>query len=382
MPELVKALILMQAIPKVWEAATSKCLHDYMHMENVNNTASSKSGSSSGSSRSSVADPAAKELPLTLNCVQNAIIQQQQRPRPPQHQQQRGQQQQNNQQQHAPPLNQEKGKKTKQQQQGTRGGIDRDAGNSGGNCPHGHSHFASVASTITPPFSSVMKHKDRVALNAIEQSLRAEIATKPYNLGSPPPANFKGFWDESCDSTLDCPPPPPKKKNPASMQKFTGFKSSESVFEDVCESRPLADRIGVSKTAKTLKGFEGIVAAKVRCTDKLASKAHSSLQERIGTVASLSKCPLEDDDGPGYISSHSSKRAHGVDPDEDDDVEMDNGNHLTSLFSDDVDNDIAKAAGVEDDIPDNVSLGSFYDNPLVPYLDLLPNTDTTSQRCS
>ncbi|KAK1221449.1 hypothetical protein PQX77_015742 [Marasmius sp. AFHP31] len=72
MPELVKALILVQAVPKVWEAAASKCLYDYMHMENVNDTASNKSGSSS--SKSSVADPNAEKLPLTLNCVQNAIM--------------------------------------------------------------------------------------------------------------------------------------------------------------------------------------------------------------------------------------------------------------------------------------------------------------------
>ncbi|KAK1223231.1 hypothetical protein PQX77_013895 [Marasmius sp. AFHP31] len=211
-----------------------------------------------------------------------------------------------------------------------------------------------MASIITPPFSSVTKRKHWVALNAIEQSLRAEIATGPDNLwagyrpsstwdktypdlnfkatsrlppsqarGSPPPANFKGFWDESCDSTLDCPPPPPKKKNPASMQKLTGFKPLETVFEDVRESHSLADRIGVSKTAKTLKGFEGIVAAEVRCTEELASKARSSLQEHIGAVTSFSKHTLEDDDGPGYLSTSSSKCACSVDPDEDDDVEMD-----------------------------------------------------------
>ncbi|KAK1221450.1 hypothetical protein PQX77_015743 [Marasmius sp. AFHP31] len=133
-----------------------------------------------------------------------------------------------------------------------------------------------MASTITPPFSSVTKRKDWVALNAIEQSLCAEIATEPDNFragGSPPPANFKGFWEESCNSTLDR-PPPPKKKNLASMQKFTGFKPLE---------------IGVSKMAKTRKGFEGIVVAKVRRTDELANKACSSLQECTGAVASLSK---------------------------------------------------------------------------------------------
>ncbi|KAK1225936.1 hypothetical protein PQX77_011102 [Marasmius sp. AFHP31] len=77
MPEVVKAPILVQATPKVWEAAAFKCLHDYTHMENINNTASSKSGSSSSSSRSSkssVADPDSKKLPLTLDCIQNAIM--------------------------------------------------------------------------------------------------------------------------------------------------------------------------------------------------------------------------------------------------------------------------------------------------------------------
>ncbi|KAK1230429.1 hypothetical protein PQX77_006483 [Marasmius sp. AFHP31] len=135
-----------------------------------------------------------------------------------------------------------------------RGGIDRDAGNSGGNHggnrPHGHSYFASVVSTITPPFPSITKCKNWVALNAIEQSLHAEIATEPDYLwasdcppstwdetyvdlnfkimsclassharGSPPPATFKGFWDESYDSTLTQPPPPAKKKNPATMRE-------------------------------------------------------------------------------------------------------------------------------------------------------------------
>ncbi|KAK1230768.1 hypothetical protein PQX77_006135 [Marasmius sp. AFHP31] len=73
MPELVKALIPVQAIPKVWEAAASKCLHDYTHMENINDTASSKSGSSS-SSKSSVADPDSEKWPLTLNHIHNAIM--------------------------------------------------------------------------------------------------------------------------------------------------------------------------------------------------------------------------------------------------------------------------------------------------------------------
>ncbi|KAK1216466.1 hypothetical protein PQX77_020908 [Marasmius sp. AFHP31] len=421
----------MQAIPKVWEAAASKCLHDFSH-ELVDDDASS----SNRNNTIRVPRPPGSKPGLTLDHVQDTIMveyerlnpqfagqltavkcsgtnapsfQQQQRPCPPQHQQQRGQQQQQNQQQH-------KGKKKKKQQQGTHGDIDKDAGNSGGNRggnrPHNHFHFASVASTITPPFSSVTKRKDWVALNAIEQSLCAEITTKPDNLwagyrppstwdethpdlnfkaasrlpssharGSPPPATFKGFWDKSCDSTL-APPPPAKKKNPANMQKFTGFKPSESVFEDVRESRSLADRIGVSEMVRYLKPLEDVVATEARLTDQLASKACSSLQEHIGAVASSSKRTLEDDDGPGYSSSSSSKCSHSVGPDEvDEDVDMGDGNDLTSLFGDDVDN-IAEAAGVEEDVLDNVSLGSFYDNPLVPYLDLLPNTDTTQQRCS
>ncbi|KAK1215711.1 hypothetical protein PQX77_021673 [Marasmius sp. AFHP31] len=321
------------------------------------------------------------------------LFQQQQHPRPPQHQQQRGQQQQqNNQQQRAPPSNQDKGKKKKQQQQGTCGGINRDAGNSGGNgsgnCPHGHSHFASVASTITPPFS-VTKRKDRVALNAIEQSLRAEIASEnTYPLltsrdpwagyippstwdetypdlnfkavsrlppscarGSPPPATFKGFWDDSCDSTLaQAPPPPQKKKNPAVMQKFTGFKPSD-----------------VPKTMRYLKPLKNVVASKVHRSDQLVSKARTSLEDRIGPVASSSKRTLEEDDkeddGPGYSSSSSSKRACSIGSDEvDEDVDMGDGNDLTSLSGDDVDDDIAEAAGVEEDVLDNVSLGSFYDD--------------------
>ncbi|KAK1217470.1 hypothetical protein PQX77_019870 [Marasmius sp. AFHP31] len=170
--------------------------------------------------------------------------------------------------------------------------------------------------------------------------------------GSPPPATFKGFWDESCDSTL-APPPSAKKKNPANMQKFTGFKPSESVFEDVRESRSLADRIGVPKTVRYLKPLKDVVATEACRSDQLASKARTSLQERIGAVASSSKRTLEDDDGPGYSSSSSSKHSH-----------MGDGNDLTSLFGDDVDDDIAEAAGVEEDVPDNVSLGSFYDDPV------------------
>ncbi|KAK1216581.1 hypothetical protein PQX77_020785 [Marasmius sp. AFHP31] len=393
------------AIPKVWEAAASKCLHDFSHELDDDNASSND-----GNNNIRIPCSPSGKPGLTLDRVQDAIMveyerlnpqsagqltavkrsgtnaplfqQQQQRPRPPQRQQQRGQQQQQqNQQQHAPPWNQDKGKKKKQQQQGMHGGIDRDAGSSnrGGNRPHGHSHFVSVASTITPPFSSVIKRKDRVALNAIEQSLRAEIATKPDNLwagyrplstwdktypdlnfkavshlpssrarGSPPPATFKGFWDELCNSTLT-PPPPAKKKNPANMQKFTGFKPSESVFEDVCESRLLANRIGVPKTAQDLKLLEDVVATETCCTDQLASKARSSVQECIGAVASSSKHTLEDDDGPRYLSTSSSKRARSVGPDEDEDVEMDDGNDLTSLFGNDVDDDIAKAAGVEED---------------------------------
>ncbi|KAK1219157.1 hypothetical protein PQX77_018139 [Marasmius sp. AFHP31] len=453
-PELIKPLILVQAIPKVWEVAASKCLHDYSHLGEVEvddkaSSHSKKSGSSSPSSSGSSTGPAVKPA-LTLDHVQDAIMveyerlnpqftgrltavkrggtntplfQQQQRPRPPQCQQQ---QQQNNQQQRAPSSNQDKGKKKKQQQRGTRGGIDRDVGNAGGNrsgnCPHGHSHFASVASTITPPFSSVTKHKDWVALNATKQSLRAEIASEntyplptsrdPWagyvppstwdetyldlNLkamsclpssharGSPPPASFKGFWDDLCDSTpAQAPPPPPKKKNPIVMQKFTGFKPLESVFQDVREFRSLADRIGVPKTARYLKPLKDVVASEVRCSDQLASKARTSLQDRIGPIASSSKQTLEEDDkeddGPGYSSS-SSRCACSIGPDEvDEDVDMGDGNDLTFLFGDDVDDDIAEAAGVEEDVLDNVSLGSFYDDPLFPYLDLLPNTDTTSQ---
>ncbi|KAK1219599.1 hypothetical protein PQX77_017669 [Marasmius sp. AFHP31] len=435
-PELVKALILVQAIPKVWEAAASKCLHDFSHELDDDNASSNDRNNNIKIPR-----PPGSKPGLTLDCVQDAILieyeclnpqftgrltavkrsgtnaplfQQQQRPRPPQCQQQHGQQQ-----QRAPPSNQDKGKKKKQQQQGTSGGINKNAGNSGGNRggnrPHGHSHFASVASTITPPFSSITKRKDWVALNAIEQSLRAEIATEPSNLwagsrppstwdktypdlnfnapsrlpssrarGSPPPATFKGFWDESCNSTL-APPHPAKRKNPANMQKFTGFKPSESVFEDVCESRSLADRIGVPKTAQYLKPIEDVMATGAHRSDQLASKARTSLQDRIGPIASSSKRTLEEDDkeddGPEYSSS--SKRARSIGPDEvDEDVEMGDGNDVTSLFSDDVDDDIAEAAGVEEDVPDNVSFGSFYDDLLVPYLDLLPNTDTTSQCCS
>ncbi|KAK1230544.1 hypothetical protein PQX77_006364, partial [Marasmius sp. AFHP31] len=434
-PELIKTLILIQAIPKVWEAAASKCLHDYSHLGEIEvddkaSTKSKKSGSSSSGSSSSLTG---YEKPvLTLDRVQDTIMveyerlnpqfagrltavkrggtnaplfQQQQRPCPPQRQQ-RGQQQ-----QRAPPSNQDKGKKKKQQQRGTRGGIDRDAGNSGGNRsgnrPHGHSHFASVASTITPPFSSVTNLRAEIASentyplptsrdlwagyippstwDETYPDLNFKAATclpSSCARGSPPPATFKGFWDKSCDSTL-APPPPPKKKNPVVMQKFTGFKPSESVFQDVRESRSLADRISVPKTVRYLKPLEDVMASEVCRSDQLASKARTSLQERIGAVVSSSKRTLEDDDGPGYSSSSSSKCSHSVGPDEvDEDVDMGDGNDLTSLFSDDVDDDIAEAAGVEEDIPDNVSLGSFYDDPLVPYLDLLPNTDTTSQRCS
>ncbi|KAK1221866.1 hypothetical protein PQX77_015315 [Marasmius sp. AFHP31] len=313
------SLILVQAIPKVWEAAASKCLHDYLHELDDDDA------SSNNEKNIRVPRPPGSKPGLTLNRVQDTIMVEYEWLNPQftgrlTRQQQRGQQQQqNNQQQCTPPSTQDKVKKKKQQQQGMCGGIDRDAGNSVGNCggnrPHGHSHFTSVASTITPPFSSVTKRKDQVALNAIEQSLRAEIATEPDNLwagyhppstwdetypdlnfkaashlpssharGSPPPVTFKGFWDKSCNSTL-APPPPAKKENPANMQKFSGFKP-----------------LDVPKTAR-------------------------------------------------------------IDPIEGDDVGMDDGNDLTSLFSDDVDNNIAEAAGVEENVLDNVSLGSFYDNP-------------------
>ncbi|KAK1215728.1 hypothetical protein PQX77_021648 [Marasmius sp. AFHP31] len=240
---------------------------------------------------------------------------------------------------------------------------------------------------------------NQVALNAIKQLLHAEIATEPDNLwaryhplstwdktyldfnfkavshfpsscarGSPPPATFKGSWDKSCDSTLAQPPPPAKKKNPATMQKFTGFKLLE---------------IGVPKTTWYLKLLKDVMATEACHTNQLASKACSSLHEHIGAVPFLSKCTLKDDDRPRYCSSHSSKRSCSVDPDgNDDNIEIEDGNDLTSLFGDNVDDDIAKAAGFEEDVPDNVSLGSFYNDPLVPYLDLLPNTDTTSQQCT
>ncbi|KAK1220008.1 hypothetical protein PQX77_017248 [Marasmius sp. AFHP31] len=408
-PELVKALILVQAIPKVWEAAASKSRHDYSHKSDDDNA-----NSNNGNNNIKVSRALGSKPGLTLNHIQDAIMfasrltavkrggtntpffQQQQCPRPPQRQQQCGQQQQQKHQQRFPPSNQDKGKK-KKKQQGTRGGINRDAGNSGGNNsgnhPYGHSHFASVASTITPPFSSITKRKDWVALNTIEQSLRAEIATKPDNLwagyrpqstwdetypdlnfkaasclpssharGSTPLATFKGFWDKSCDSTLTQPPPPAKKKNLATMQKFTGFKLLESVIEDVHKYCSLADRIGVPKTVRYLKPLEDVMVTKACHTDQLASKACSSLQERIGAVAFSSKRTLEDNDRPRYLSTSSSKCARSIDPDEDDDVEIDDGNDLTSLFGDDVDSDIGKAAGVEEDVPDNVSLGSFYNN--------------------
>ncbi|KAK1215173.1 hypothetical protein PQX77_022235 [Marasmius sp. AFHP31] len=117
-----------------------------------------------------------------------------------------------------------------------------------------------------------------------------------------------------------------------------------------------------------LKPLEDVVASEVCHSDQLASKAHTSLQDHIGPIASSSKRTLEEDDeaddGPGYSSSSSSKCARSIGPDEvDEDVDMGDGNDLTSLFSDDVDNDIAEAAGVEEDVPDNVSLGSFHDDP-------------------
>ncbi|KAK1219730.1 hypothetical protein PQX77_017536 [Marasmius sp. AFHP31] len=139
-----------------------------------------------------------------------------------------------------------------------------------------------------------------------------------------------GFWDKSCDSTLT-PPPPAKKKNPATI-------------------------IGVPKTARYLKPLKDVVATEAHHTDQLASKARSSLQEHIGAVASSLKCTLEDNDGPGYLFTSSSKRARSIDPDEDDDVKMGDGNDLTSLSGDDVDDDIAEAAGVEEDVLDNISL--------------------------
>ncbi|KAK1220461.1 hypothetical protein PQX77_016779 [Marasmius sp. AFHP31] len=182
------------AISKVWEAAASKCLHDYSHLGDVDDdTASShskKSGSSSSTNSSNSLTGSGKPA-LTLDHVQDTIIveyerlnpqfagqltavkrdgtntpsfQQQQRPCPLQRQQQHEQQEQQDQQQQAPSSNCNKKGKKQQQQRGTRGGIDRDAGNSGGNHggnhPHGHSHFASVASTITPPgpIASSSKH--------------------------------------------------------------------------------------------------------------------------------------------------------------------------------------------------------------------------------
>ncbi|KAK1222485.1 hypothetical protein PQX77_014660 [Marasmius sp. AFHP31] len=189
-PELVKALILVQTIHKVWEAAASKCLHDYLHELDDEDASSNDMNNNIRVSHS----------PVKRSGTNTPSFEQQQHPCPPQRKQQRGQQQQQqSQQQHAPPSNQDKGKKKKKQQRGMHGGIDKDAGSSGGNhsgnCPHGHFHFASVARTITPPFSSVMKHKDRVALNAIKQSLCAEITTEPNNLwaGYRPPST----WDKT-----------------------------------------------------------------------------------------------------------------------------------------------------------------------------------------
>ncbi|KAK1221404.1 hypothetical protein PQX77_015781 [Marasmius sp. AFHP31] len=223
-----------------------------------------------------------------------------------------------------------------------------------------------MASTITPPFSSVMKRKDRVALNAIEQSLRAEIATEPDNLWARyrppstwdetyPDLNFKASSRFPSSHTRGSPPPATfkaKKKNPANMQKFTGFKPLE---------------IGVFKTARYLKLLEDVVATEAHCTDQLASKARTSLQDCIGPIASSSKRTLKEDDKaddrPEYSPSSSFKHSCSIGPDEvNEDVDMGDGNDLTSLFGDDVDDDIAKAAGVEEDVRDNVSLGSFYDD--------------------
>ncbi|KAJ8091212.1 hypothetical protein PM082_004188 [Marasmius tenuissimus] len=100
------------------------------------------------------------------------------------------------------------------------------------------------------------------------------------------------------------------------MQSFTGFKPSESVFDDVREACSLADRLGVPKTAWHLKLFEQIVT----------STANHSLQDCILKPGSSSKQVLEDDledEGTGHPSPTSSKRSRSVDPDED--VEMDWG---------------------------------------------------------
>ncbi|KAK1215730.1 hypothetical protein PQX77_021650 [Marasmius sp. AFHP31] len=140
-PELVKALILIQAIHKVWEAAASKSFHDIYHEVDPKTDQERRD-----------AEPGRKPA-LILDHIQNAIMveyewlnsqftgqltavkcgrtntpsfQQQQHPHPPQRQQQSGQQQQTYQ-QRAPPSNQDKGKKKKQQQQGMCGGICHDS---------------------------------------------------------------------------------------------------------------------------------------------------------------------------------------------------------------------------------------------------------------
>ncbi|KAK1217208.1 hypothetical protein PQX77_020145 [Marasmius sp. AFHP31] len=61
-PGLVKALILVQAIPKVWEAPASKCLYNFYHEDDPKTDQERKD-----------ADPGRKPA-LTLDCVQDTIM--------------------------------------------------------------------------------------------------------------------------------------------------------------------------------------------------------------------------------------------------------------------------------------------------------------------
>ncbi|KAJ8095438.1 hypothetical protein PM082_023208 [Marasmius tenuissimus] len=382
LPELIKALLLIAIIPPEWDTASSKSLHN---------------------------DPMDKAA-LTVSKVQEAIMVECERHNPQltnrlsragnhepsfgqqqcqqQNRTQCGNQQQQNQQrppqqQQRPSSSRDKGRK-KKQQRGTRDGINQYQGsgnagsnNSSNNRSHGHSHLTSYASVVaapppTCPYSLITDRRECIVLNMVNNSLCAEIASAPPRRarGSPPPAHFTGHWDRSCDSTA---PPPVVNRNPAAMQSFTGFRHTESVFDDVQEAHTLADRLGAPKTAQYLKPLEQIVTSATNCL----------LQECIQLHVSSSKCLLEDDEGhegARYDSPTSSKCACSIESDEDVEIDWsdDSMDDMTSLFGNDIDNDIAEAAGVED-VPDDVSLGLFHDNRQVLFLDLLSQTDMTLQ---
>ncbi|KAL0070994.1 hypothetical protein AAF712_001552 [Marasmius tenuissimus] len=220
LPELIKSLLLIATIPPEWDAVSSKFLHDYVRDPEDEDCITVLKVHDAIMVEYECQNP---QLANRLSVVKRAgnrepLFSQQQRLQ--QQHQQRGYQQQTNtrppqQRQQRPSSNQNKGKKKKQQQCGTCSGINQHqgpgnaSGNSGNNRSRGHSHLASYASVVASPppvcpYSSITDRRECIALNAVNNSLRAEITSTPPSRarGSPPPAHFTGHWDKSFDSTV------------------------------------------------------------------------------------------------------------------------------------------------------------------------------------